>query len=366
MIQQGTILVTGTNGGLGNAIVSHILNHQVLNTNYYGIYTVRNPMQGATTVRRTLEKAESVKHAHELLTMDLSSLESVRRAAREINNRVATGALPPIRALILNAGWGEQTTHSFTNDGFDMSFQVNYLSHFLLTLLLLQSMDKKHGRIKVFQPQTQNQANIRAVSTRSTTDPNNKKGPSAAMYTPRQYQQIFNYPINTEDLAKGKWSSENAHPGDLNAGLRRYGAAKLCEVMMFRELSTRIEKDPELSAISVVAVDPGAMPSDLNRRSIWVMFLLMKFVLPLLAPLAVWLQPNGTIRTTTKSARDVVRAAFDTTTLGEHPNGIYLNGSEISDVGPEAKDVEKSKTLWHDSLGYAQLEKGDTILKVWQ
>lgn len=149
MNQQGTVIVTGANGGLGNAIVSHILDRQDLNTNYYGIYTVRDTVRGARTVLRTLEWAKSVKHSHELLAMDLGSLDSVRRAARDINSRVANGTIPPIRALILNAGWGEQTTHSFTNDGFDMSFQVNYLSHFLLTLLLLQSMDKKHGRIEV-------------------------------------------------------------------------------------------------------------------------------------------------------------------------------------------------------------------------
>jgi NAD(P)-dependent dehydrogenase (short-subunit alcohol dehydrogenase family) len=154
MLQRGTILVTGANGGLGNAIVSHILNHRDLNTNYYGIYTVRDAVRGATTVRRTLERAESVKHDHELLAMDLGSLDSVRQAARDINNRVASGTLPPIRAFVLNAGWGEQTTQSFTNDGFDMSFQVNYLSHFLLTLLLLQSMDKKHGRIEVLSSWT--------------------------------------------------------------------------------------------------------------------------------------------------------------------------------------------------------------------
>ena len=52
------------------------------------------------------------------------------------------------------------------------------------------------------------------------------------MYVPEKYQQIFNNPEDTEDLAKGRWSSEKEHPGDLNAGMRRYGAAKLCEVMM--------------------------------------------------------------------------------------------------------------------------------------
>lgn len=149
MPQQGTIVVTGANGGLGNAIVTNIINQQDLGTNYYGIYTVRDTLRGATTVRRTLERAKSVKHDHELLPIDLGSLESVRNSARNINARVSNGSLPPIRALVLNAGWVEQTTHSFTKDGFDMSFQVNYLSHFLLTLLLLQSMDKERGRIEV-------------------------------------------------------------------------------------------------------------------------------------------------------------------------------------------------------------------------
>lgn len=149
MLQHGTILVTGANGGLGNAIVTNIINQQDLCTNYYGIYAVRDTVRGAATVRRTLDRANSVKHDHELLSIDLGSLESVRNSARDINGRVSNGTIPPIRALVLNAGWGEQTTHSFTKDGFDMSFQVNYLSHFLLTLLLFQSMDKEHGRIVV-------------------------------------------------------------------------------------------------------------------------------------------------------------------------------------------------------------------------
>jgi hypothetical protein len=57
-------------------------------------------------------------------------------------------------------------------------------------------------------------------------------GPSAKMFEPEKYQQIFIDLDNTEDLARGKWSSEIEHPGDLDAGLRRYGAAKLCGIMM--------------------------------------------------------------------------------------------------------------------------------------
>lgn len=36
-----------------------------------------------------------------------------------------------------------------TDDGFDMTWQVNFLANMLLSLLLLQSMDKEHGRILI-------------------------------------------------------------------------------------------------------------------------------------------------------------------------------------------------------------------------
>jgi NAD(P)-dependent dehydrogenase (short-subunit alcohol dehydrogenase family) len=150
---KGSIIITGSNGGLGSAIVDQILHQPEIAKNHRGIYTVRN-LDNATSINRVLEKANSVGHLHELVTLDLASLASVRKTAEGINKRVADGSLPPIRALILNAAWQEHTTHSFTEDAFDMTFQANYLSHFLLTLLLLQSMDKEHGRIVVLSSWT--------------------------------------------------------------------------------------------------------------------------------------------------------------------------------------------------------------------
>jgi NAD(P)-dependent dehydrogenase (short-subunit alcohol dehydrogenase family) len=41
----------------------------------------------------------------------------------------------------------EPTAQTFAADGYDMTIQVNYLSQFLLVLLLLQSLDKEQGRI---------------------------------------------------------------------------------------------------------------------------------------------------------------------------------------------------------------------------
>ena len=70
---------------------------------------------------------------------------NVRLIATTINKRVAESSLPPMHALILNAGYQEHTEQYSSEDGLDMSLQCNYLSHWLLTLMLLQSMDKRQG-----------------------------------------------------------------------------------------------------------------------------------------------------------------------------------------------------------------------------
>jgi NAD(P)-dependent dehydrogenase (short-subunit alcohol dehydrogenase family) len=100
---KGSILVTGTNGGLGSAIVADILNKPELASSYTGLYTVRKAAT-ATRLQKILSAAPK-SHKHNVINMDLSSLASVRTTAAEINRQVAAGDLPPIKVLILNAGY---------------------------------------------------------------------------------------------------------------------------------------------------------------------------------------------------------------------------------------------------------------------
>jgi NAD(P)-dependent dehydrogenase (short-subunit alcohol dehydrogenase family) len=88
----------------------------------------------------------SPPHDYEIAPLDMSTLESTRTAAAAINKRVSEGSLPPIRALVLNAGISDAKLN-FSTDGLEKVFAINYLHNFLLVLLLLQSMDKEHGRI---------------------------------------------------------------------------------------------------------------------------------------------------------------------------------------------------------------------------
>ncbi|KAI1456503.1 NAD(P)-binding protein [Annulohypoxylon moriforme] len=353
---KGSVLVTGSNGGLGSSIIERILTRPSIAQDYYGLYAVRKA-ETADDAKKSLRGAAKAKHQYELVSLDLSSLDSVRKTAADINERVASGKLPPIRALILSAAYQEHFSQNFTKDGFDMTFQATYLSHFLLALLLLQSMDKKEGRIIIL-----------GSWTHDTTDPKNKAGPYAETYVPEEFRQIFTDPEgSTESIAKGSWGVAKGLKEDPLAGMRRYGAAKLSQVMTMKELARRLPKDPALSNISTLCVDPGGMASPLSRRASWFLrYVMLPFVGAVVAPILTWLYPNGSLRTTWKSAGDVVRAAFDTDGDLEHPNGLYINGTEVIKTSPEADDAKKTLRLWRDSLGYANVKEGDTVLADWK
>lgn len=68
--------------------------------------------------------------------VDLSSFESVRAFAKHVNETEER-----LDILVNNAGL-VGSYHSASKDGYEMIFQVNYLSHFLLTLLLMEKLRK--------------------------------------------------------------------------------------------------------------------------------------------------------------------------------------------------------------------------------
>lgn len=139
----------------------------------------------------------------------------------------------------------------------------------------------------------------------------------------------------------------------------------LTELIYFSryELQRRLDNDPQLSNISILGVDPGSMATSMARRAPLGLRLLDNYVLPVLAPLAVRLSPNGMIRTPVKSAGDIISAAFDTEKLGEYPKAVYMGGSERADTYQETQDRGKQKALWEDSWKYVHLSAEGTVLK---
>jgi NAD(P)-dependent dehydrogenase (short-subunit alcohol dehydrogenase family) len=127
--QSGRIaVVTGANSGLGYdtaAVLAGRGAHVVL--------AVRNVDKGNEAADRI--RAASPNAVVAVQELDLSSLDSVRRAADDLR-----AAHPRIDLLINNAGVMYVPKRETTKDGFEMQFGTNHLGHFALTGLLLDNM----------------------------------------------------------------------------------------------------------------------------------------------------------------------------------------------------------------------------------
>ena len=141
--------------------------------------------------------------------VDLASFESVRAFAKLINETEER-----LDILVNNAGLGGP--YRVTEDGYESIFQVNYLSHFLLTLLLVEKLKKS--------------APSRIVNVSSIA--HNAKG--AALQ------------LDDFKLSKDKFDA-----------LVRYTQSKLAQVVFTRELSKRLEGElsKHLQSIAVVMFD---------------------------------------------------------------------------------------------------------------
>lgn len=214
---KGTILLTGANGSLGSTMASQIASTPELAA-YHGIYAVRDA-KAAPVLRTALAqqgpKPTTNSHTHDIISLNLADLSSVRAVAASINTRVAAGEIPPIRALVLNAGYLEFTAQSWTADGeFDLTFASNYLGHWLLTVLLLGSVDREAGRVVVVGSESH--------------DPHNPK--SKGSFDGARWME-FMRDGSSEAVARGTWSTSEEDPS-FNGGFRRYGASKFCQAMM--------------------------------------------------------------------------------------------------------------------------------------
>ena len=156
--------------------------------------------------------------------LDLSSFASVRSFV---------GALPEtlsIDALVMNAGLS-LSRPSITEDGIEQTFQVNYLSHFMI----YKALENKLLR------------NARVLTTGSGThDPDENVPIPVPLYT------------DVELLADpSKQPKQDRVP--IRAAGRAYSTSKLCCILMAQEIASR---RPDGSAFSF---DPGFLPDTRSR-----------------------------------------------------------------------------------------------------
>ena len=214
-----TALITGGHGGIGYEAAKELARSSRFNL----ILAGRDRARVEPAAERI--RAEfGVKVTP--LSLDLSSLASVRDAAARCRAMIDSGEVDSFHAILCNAGARIESVN-YTPDGYEETFATNHLGHFLLIELLI-------GYVA---------ANGRVVFTCSGThDPDTMDG------------KLVGAAVEPNAIALANVGKDGQKP--LSAG-KRYSTSKLCNVLHAYELHRRLRKSG--SSIASIAFDPGTV-----------------------------------------------------------------------------------------------------------
>lgn len=191
------IVMTGATGGIGAEALNHFTK-----LNNIKVYV------GARGSGRTLPEGA------EAFPLDLSSLQSVRSFADAVKQRLANAK---IDVLVLNAGIQAADHGRRSEEGFELTFATNHLSHYLLARLLEPNL-AQGGRI--------------IITTSDAHDP-----------------KVIGFGPKTINIA------ELTHPTEHSPkGMALYAVTKLCNLLTARSLEKEFGMHRN---IDVIAFNPG-------------------------------------------------------------------------------------------------------------
>ena len=301
-----TVIITGANSGLGYCCAEAIArSHQ----DWHIIIASRNPSRVDEAVQRLIN--ETGYPSIEGMTLDLASLTSVRQFVQDFT----AGERPPLQAIICNAGIQIVSDTRYTEDGFEMTFGVNHLGHFLLVNLILPQMGAR--------------ARIVFVSS-DTHNPELKTGMPDPQY---QDARLLAFPThNDTDTTIG------------NKGRRRYTTSKLCNILCAYELSRRLQQHP--LNITVNVFNPSLMLDTKLARD---------YSEDEIAALTTTLSQSAP-----ESAKDpkamgnaLARLILDPSLA--HTTGKYFDGLTETPSSNESYDQQKATELWESSAALVKL-----------
>lgn len=296
-VAERTVVVTGATSGLGRVAAARML---------------RTPGITVVVAARDAERGE--RAARELgraisLPLDLASLDSVRAFPAALD----AARLPPLHALVANAGIQFTDRAHTSADGFEATFATNHLGHFLLTRLLLDRL-ADDGRVVVV---------------------------SSGTHKPQRLRN-GGYP-------PPRWADARtlATPDPGGSGQVAYATSKLANVMTALELSRRIDELRPGARIAVHAFDPGLMPATGLARDYPPR---VRRIYARAAPLLTALIPGATTpeRSGEQLARMTLDPAFAAPPAGSK-NGRYVELTRDGTPSVQARDEAAAAALWRDS-----------------
>jgi light-dependent protochlorophyllide reductase len=306
-----TVLVTGGNSGIGFECA-----RRLARDGFGVIIASRNRDLSEQAVERIV--GETGNDAVDEVGLDLGSFASVRQTVKELRTREA-----PLHGLVLNAGIQLRRGPVPSADGFELSFAVNHLGHFLLTNLLLDVLAASAP------------ARILVVSS-GVHDPSLRTGmPDPAI-------------PDLESLAS------HGGPAERWNGRRAYVNSKLCNLWFAYELVRRIEAvglSSDATPLSVNAFEPGLVPgSGLAREYPAPVRFLWSSVLPVLARVATTV--NTAERSGSALAELILDPGLERSSGRYFPSHTRFREGRSSD---ESYDREKARALWDASVRWTDL-----------
>ncbi|GLY03828.1 short-chain dehydrogenase [Actinoplanes sp. NBRC 101535] len=292
MNEPGTVLITGPTRNLGRHTVLAMARRPRADRPTLLLVGRAGPDLAAVAAQARALGAT----VHEI-GCDLASLTDVRAAAGVVRSLVDSGRVPPMKALIANAGVIAAESGQATGDGFEPTFAVNYLAHAQLIGDLLDSFAPE-GRVVLLGSNT---------------------------YHANVWRKLLG-------VAPAQWADpvELARPAAGRSPMTAYSTAKLAILYYAHELQRRAG-----DRIRVSVFEPGWMPGTALGRG---------------APAAA--QAIGRalgripgVSTPERSGPLLAATALDTR-WAHLRGGAFVLKDRLTEVQPVAQDRERERRLW--------------------
>ena len=290
---QRVVVMTGATAGLGAHTAQHIAG------------------EPGTRVIIGARGSKTVPLGAGVLPLDLASLDSVRDFADAVTREIGDAR---IDILVLNAGMQTSNAERRSADGYELTFAVNHLAHYLLARLLLSRM-ADGGRL--------------VITTSDTHDP------AITPIAPKVLEpQSLANPIKT----------------GFGSGVRAYAASKLCNLLTAQSFATLDEV--KAHKITVIAFNPGltggtslGRESSRGRRAF--VMLLMRTVFRLVG----LFRPEYVMGTPERSGQVLADVCLGAVT--PPPGRIYVSLVKGEPTFPDPSELARSRDaqdqLWRES-----------------
>jgi NAD(P)-dependent dehydrogenase (short-subunit alcohol dehydrogenase family) len=314
---KSSVVVTGGHAGIGGECTRSLLAG--------GAHVV---VASRDVERARRELAAPAGADLEVAPLDLASLSSVRAFSTWLGE--TADRRPPLCALVCNAGVQIVAGPERTEDGFERTFGVNHLGHYLLVHRLV--------------PLLAAPARVVVVAS-GTHDPAQRTG----------------FPIPKYRGARGLAEPDRAtieSEGPTKAGQRAYSTSKLCNILFTYALAERLQRErPEVTA---VAYDPGFTPgTGLARQYGGVMRFLFGRVGPALVPL---MKLFIHVQTVPQAGAALARLAIDADVAGV--SGVYYAGREQIRSSDASYERDTQEELFVDSAALVGLGASEACVTV--